>query len=631
MTKDRTIVRAAIHPAIGVARVGNSRDAFFIGPEVADQPALPQGEYKDKYGALKRQAARFRIYGHNSAGDVVAELTSHNADVNWTVHLANKKSVWYEFYHAFDIAEASGPGAPVTRRRNPQVTGTDRKSLIIDSGNRSISGKDTMGDAYRFNSGKFMNISVDLGELRTDDHGRLLVLGGFGKSQSIAGLPPLDFANNDGWYDDISDGPVDATVTIDGQTIPVQGAWVVVAPPNYAPILKTVRTLYDVLFHLGLRSDLHWYKSIERPSFKEHIEPIFRRLSDLQWVNQGFAAVFGIDAPYEATRLNRRLSDASNTNKEFRQQIFSRFRVPGDSRSDASLWPYFYGDGIDNPQSATSMATLTSTQYRWLRQWSEGDYEVDAGVDLISPKSLDEIAIDLQPDALDRAALDFCLADAFHPGCEFTWIMRRPSLYSGRLRLRRRPPQMPESDYGDILTSPVVLSPNGPLSMSAAGDLTRWMAVPWQTDTASCLSGYSFFKTTDSLPTFWPARVPNQVLAESDYLTLMDDNFTDEQRIEAFRTRRDWFRGFVEKNDIVQMITDFHKLGIVEERAGPANLPHISSRLLVESQPDFPPLPQVVAGGLAAERKVSPAEQPAWTAGYALRQARSNCRTPDNE
>src|SRR5262252_3568654 len=33
--------RVAIHPAIGVARVGNSRDAFFFGPEVPG--ALPAG------------------------------------------------------------------------------------------------------------------------------------------------------------------------------------------------------------------------------------------------------------------------------------------------------------------------------------------------------------------------------------------------------------------------------------------------------------------------------------------------------------------------------------------------------------------------------------------------------------
>ena len=59
MTLD-TIVRAAIHPAIGIARVGNSQelDGYFVGPEVSDQPALALGAYKDQVGAIKRQAAR---------------------------------------------------------------------------------------------------------------------------------------------------------------------------------------------------------------------------------------------------------------------------------------------------------------------------------------------------------------------------------------------------------------------------------------------------------------------------------------------------------------------------------------------------------------------------------------------
>ena len=64
---DTMIVRAAIHPAIGIGRIGNSIHAFFYGPEVSyPTPAAP-GFYRDAIGALKRQAARFRIYGYNAA------------------------------------------------------------------------------------------------------------------------------------------------------------------------------------------------------------------------------------------------------------------------------------------------------------------------------------------------------------------------------------------------------------------------------------------------------------------------------------------------------------------------------------------------------------------------------------
>jgi hypothetical protein len=144
--------------------------------------------------------------------------------------------------------------------------------------------------------------------------------------------------------------------------------------------------------------------------------------------------------------------------------------------------------------------------------------------------------------------------------------------------------------------------------MSGPGDLTRWMAVPWQTDTASCLSGYSFFKTTDNLPTFWPARVPNDVLTERDYEILMDPQQSAGKRRAAFLRRLDWFRGFGEVNDIAQMIGDFHKLGVVEERPGPADLPDVPRIVWVESKPDLP-LPEdqeMMIPGTTAEKPTVP-------------------------
>ena len=65
-----SIMRAAIYPGIGVARIGNStaRDGFFIGPEVVEPPRTQRGGSRDATGALKRQAARFRIYGLDAEG-----------------------------------------------------------------------------------------------------------------------------------------------------------------------------------------------------------------------------------------------------------------------------------------------------------------------------------------------------------------------------------------------------------------------------------------------------------------------------------------------------------------------------------------------------------------------------------
>ena len=53
----------AVHPAIGIARVGDSLDDYFIGPEAPDvppslnKPGAPSGngKYKDEQGRIKRQ------------------------------------------------------------------------------------------------------------------------------------------------------------------------------------------------------------------------------------------------------------------------------------------------------------------------------------------------------------------------------------------------------------------------------------------------------------------------------------------------------------------------------------------------------------------------------------------------
>ena len=91
------IVRVAVHPAVGIARVGNSADSFFFGPEVPGAlPVAPDG-FKDASGAIARQAARFRLYGYDAEGAVVRELTAADGAIDWTVSVANKKAAWYDF------------------------------------------------------------------------------------------------------------------------------------------------------------------------------------------------------------------------------------------------------------------------------------------------------------------------------------------------------------------------------------------------------------------------------------------------------------------------------------------------------------------------------------------------------
>jgi hypothetical protein len=86
-----------IHPAIGIARLGNSPTEFFIGPEKPGAHLGPKGGYKDAQGRIKRQAARFRVFGYDDDGKLVGEVTAKDAHITWTLHLANKKAAWRQF------------------------------------------------------------------------------------------------------------------------------------------------------------------------------------------------------------------------------------------------------------------------------------------------------------------------------------------------------------------------------------------------------------------------------------------------------------------------------------------------------------------------------------------------------
>jgi hypothetical protein len=586
------VVRAAIHPAIGIARIGDSATEWFIGPEVTDPAPEPPEHYRDRAGALKRQAARFRLYGYDAQGQVVCELTADKADIQWTVHLANKKAQWYQFQAALDIPEAKAMSVP---RRNASVA--DRATLAIDPGPRSIQGKSVSGGpAHQFDTGTFKTTVVPLGEIRTDVAGRLLVLGGTGNSASPSHAPvyrpadPDSFNNADDWYDDTSDGPVTATVAIGGRAVPVDPAWVVVAPPNYAPNIISWRTLYDLLSDVYVRSG--WQAIPAEISFANDVLPILRRLSNLQWVNQGFATMYGKGCPMDfeddafIAKLAKKPDPADNKPDpyaELRQVIYNSFRPPVPTVSEPvvwpHVWPWIYGDAFGSfpANGPGNMLTMTALQAALLRRWVEGKFIADWPAPPPAT-ALDQVPLGEQPAMLDTSALHFCLADTFHPGCEMTWPMRHASMYAAPFRIRHRPAGEPEPDYGPTLDAQIAMQVDGPLYAQGPGDITRWMALPWQGDTAFCRSGYNP-EYDPYVPTFWAARVPNQVLTEEDYRTVVDTTLDRDKRIAAFNHRASWLRAIENAGTaevMMRMIAEFGALGIVEARPG------------VKDDPDFP-------------------------------------------
>lgn len=611
---DTRVVRAAIHPAIGVARLGSSAGEYFIGPQIVPTPAAPAGSYRDAQHALKRQAAEFRIYGYNATGEVVSELTAESADIRWTARVANSKAAWYQWEMALDVAEAAGKELAL---RNASVTGDQRSTLVIDGGSRTIAGTGISGPDYEFH-GSFTGTDVYLGELRTDGRGRLVFLAGRGVSASPAGTPiyndedPNAFINADGWYDDVCDGPVTAAVLVDGREIPVEPAWVFSAPPNYAPDILGVRTLYDLLFDIYVAAG--WMPRPAVPSFRRDVYPILHRLTRLQWVNKGFAAQFGRGGPHDfedagyLARLARDpAADGFDMFAELRAQVTLSFRPPEPADGNQLPWPWIYGDAMDVPaiESPRQNASISQTQFEILQAWAAGRFAADWTPPFTVPATIDDLPIAERPAMLDRAALEHCLADAFHPGCEVTWPVRHLTLYAKPFRIRHRAPETPPPSYGTTLTTAVALGRNGPLYEQGPGDLTRWMGLPWQADTAFCRAGYD---TDYDLyqPTFWPARVPNHILTDADYAVVIDPSQPRARRLERFLTRTSW-------NDPLQgdtaeqmesMVRIYASMGLVEKRPGVAGDPALPAEMWVASfGPDIPPPP--APGGLRAVADVA--------------------------
>lgn len=587
------VVRAAIYPPIGIARVGNSEDDYFVGPEIPYPSAAVPGFYRDCRGALKRQAARFRIYGLDARGQAITEFTVQNSEIRWTVHLANRKAAWYQFQIAHDIPEAAY--AQPSFLRNVHIA--DRAALSIDPGPKSIFGGGQSGNRYLFEGGRFMGKEVYLGELRTDTQGRLIVLGGHGCAASYDQSRVLTFANNEGWHDDISDGPVTATVTAEGRAIEVDPAWIVVAPPSFAPMQKSVRTMWDLMRDVAIKAST--LAKPQRPSFMGDIWPIFERMQNLQWVNAGFAAAFGWGGPFEMTRSGwaERLASKAENSHDLRHLLSNQFRVFDRDGYSRQPWPWLYGDAFDDPPAKTPRqhAALSDTQLQMLRQWADGDFDEDYLPNKAVPKRIEDAPLEMQPDLLTRGALEFCIADAFRPGCEMPWIVRCGSMYMAPFRFRHAPAGWVEPSFGAAFR--VGAYEAGPLSMQVAGGITRWMAVPWHTDTASCRCGYQE-KYDPYLPTFWPARAPNHVLTEANYRIVIDHQQPLTERMSAFAKRAAWLRplgcgSYTEQ--LNAMITNYDALGVIEPRQGSDDL-LFPSTMQVESLPVSATAPEIDHG-----------------------------------
>jgi hypothetical protein len=393
-----------IHPAIGLARVGNSPDQFFIGPEkesdqtptsfftlnVASPTKMPAEStvnagdniYKDKKtttttkGQIRRQAARFRIFEYREMNDGsmkwVREITSDEAEIKWTVQLANKKGSFFNFNGpnmAFANRFASSgsikreaptiepPETSITVPQgfDPKGTGAAMKTAKLSTGSKRFDDKDEE--------------IAEIGQILHDEKGRLVVLGGFGKAGSKtapggAVAPIKNYANNVDWVDDVSDGWIAAEIKFPDEKKPIAtadtngDAWVLVGPPDFGPELTNVTSIYDTLVDIFVRTKtepknesdkvifvMHGIDKRVKGNFKPYFDYDLRRLFE---ATVQTATVFKPANPQMKHPAVQRLAESTHKddrketpenekaglapNAHLRYKIFNTLRPPWEAR-----------------------------------------------------------------------------------------------------------------------------------------------------------------------------------------------------------------------------------------------------------------------------------------------------------
>ena len=581
----------SIHPAIGIARLGDSKlpvapgkatqEAFFIGPEAPGTHFQPGpyrssgtglGNYRDSGKAIRRQGARFRIYKKeiDDRGVVVdaREVTAADATIRWKVNLANRKPMAERFppYQKIFLKQLTRHKEPGTTRnyqdmtlRNFMIKGEAerrRKLVIADSGEVS-----SVSDGVIELKDKFFGNELTLANILTDESGRLIVLGGHGDAKRdrsdraplepavLGGVEdnddlPADLQdqgwrhrlyNWDGWCDDTSDGIVSATLEFDdeGDPIAVESAWVIVAPPNFAPAVKSPVTLYDLTYSVIRKEKVRRKFPVSKldVSFTRDVYPILRRTVDLQYADDRARAGHSQDAAGNFAGQFAIWASRASKNKTMKARFMRRMTRPGDAGNQIDMPDLFGGVDPEEPEALPPMValrhpelklrdrygkplTMTDYQFEILDAWAAHAFKNDWRGEPTYPE-FDEINKGKankkdQPAALDLAALEHCNGGSFHPGIEASFVMGRRDTF-----------HIDKESWFRIAKD------------KEPGALTERLAVPWQHDFGACSE------------IWWPGQRPVSVPLK-------------EQMPDGTRKYGEWFsKSINEYEDLLHVLMEF--------------------------------------------------------------------------
>ena len=437
---------------------------------------------------------------------------------------------------------------------------------------------------------------IELGQLRLDDAGRLLFVASPGKGDCVTtprvalsnpseyhdapngprgGTDPLTnqfaYFNIPGWWDDTCGGEIDVTVTLkdgtvistrdgvkaaddEGQRNPERGAWIITAPPKYAPHMMHVVSILDRIYEAFPESNPTQGK---KTNFYRDIYPIFAKAVNYGWVSEEASGVAEstknlAHGPKQPGNLLSpgyitALADPGDTMKPLRQRIYGfmrhasgpnsrlvdslmpappqrptswkdpKFQVEVDEHKMPKLWGTG-GKPAQNKQLGDNFPnqflSLTDWQLRHMQAWADGDFEVGS---LQDPVALDQLPLQDQPHALDAAAMEPTIGGGFHPGIEFPYLVIYREKFAAPFRVA-----------GDI----------------EPGALSAYMSSPWHGDFWSCNTAW------------WPTQRPDVV-------------FQYDPKDQS-RTHREWYRGYDEHGEPLsaedgydQMVYAWPRLGMV--------------------------------------------------------------------
>lgn len=495
---------------------------------------IDANDFRDSEDNPLRQAARFRLFVYEQPqtqypsedggkeiqiGDVIDGKKV--VDIIWTVHLANKKNNNYTITDTINGVHSeygieSYENGHVPPVRNPQYGNdlsdpTRRGQLVIDAGPRAIASSSNGQSVVAFDQATTPSYAYG-GQITTqdnypvsfpDDHfdmfnplgtidslgdmtieagtGRLIVAGGFGKASGIKdanGNPPnlCDAIDNDSWFDDTSDGSVNAMVVFDdGSTSEAIHGWVVCTDPGYAPQTRNVVSTWDDIYNtwvesLGISPEIFangQYSDDYQPGFYQDILPIFHGAMLQQW---------NTNLPQQAIKGHHYMASItpSDNPSEKLPNLQELIRDPND--------PSEFDEGVKMPlalgDAQKSFLALTPTQYHMVSQWYAEKFVENRPT--LSPG-----------EQLDRVTMENCLGGRYSPGIDLTFIVRDVNLYNqnwqgetGPFRINQQALDYSQADKN----KPFLQEGYVPLRTAAVepGDLCKFMSQPWHTDYNSC-------------------------------------------------------------------------------------------------------------------------------------------------